>query len=181
MKIIVSVFTVIAAIALLSAGVQAAEIPTPPTDEELTLHPGDTITWSPGNPHRVRFGGTVVHKGNMITLPSFATVKRVLDLVLMPATPPFDEMGDIARSATAPQKVIATVKANADTEGVMELFFTCGFNETHANNMVTRSFKFAAQVPGQHRDVEIITAGVAPPDHRFLLRTPAGEKNLTRP
>jgi hypothetical protein len=181
MKAIPSSFGVVATIAIASAIVQAAEIPTPPTDEELRLRPGDTITWSPSNLHRIRFSGTVVHKGNMITLPPFGMVKQVPDLVLMPASPPFEEMGNVAKSATFPQKVIATVKANADTQGVMELFFTCGFNDIHANNMVTRSFKFAAPVPGQHREVEIITAGLGPPDHRFLLKTPAGEKNLTRP
>ena len=80
MKAIPSIFGVVATIAIASASVQAAEIPTPPTDEELTLRPGDTITWSPSNPHRIRFGGTVVHKGNMITLPPFGMVNPVPDV-----------------------------------------------------------------------------------------------------
>ena len=182
MKMIPSIFGLIVAFAVPSSLIQAAEIQTPLTDEELTLRPGDTITWSPGNPHRIRFGGSVMHSGNAIRLPSFQNVQKVLDLVLMPATPPFEVAGEVAKSGTTPQKVVATVKADAHMAGVMELFFTCGFNDVHANNMVTVAFKFAAPAPGQRRDVEITTAPEpGPPNHRFLLKTPAGEKKLTRP
>jgi hypothetical protein len=181
MKMIPGIFGLIVSFAVMPSPVQAAEIQTPLTDEELTLRPGDTITWSPENPHRIRFGGSVVHGGNMVRLPSFDTVKKVLDIVLMPTMPPLEVTGEVAKSATAPQKVVATVIADAHMAGVTEFFFTCGFNEPHANNMVTVSFKFAAPISGQRRNVEIITAEVFPPNHRFLLKTPAGEKKLTRP
>jgi hypothetical protein len=36
----------------------------PPTPEELTFRPGDTIGWSPSARHRVRFRGTVTHRSS---------------------------------------------------------------------------------------------------------------------
>lgn len=179
MTAIPSVVGLIIGLAIVPMVVQAAEIPTPPTDEELTLRPGDTITWTPGSPHRIRFGGSVTHSGQTVTLPSFDNVKKVLDLVLQPAAS-FEIDGEVAKSGTEPQKVVGTVKANAHLAGVPELIFTCGFNIIHANNMVTVSFKFAAPGPAR-KDIEIITMEQAPPNHRFLLKTSAGEKKLTRP
>src|SRR5258708_4661734 len=82
----------------------AAEIPGPPTDEELTLRPGDTITWSPASVHRIRFGGKVrtnaadFPTNNNVQLPSFTDVKKVLDITLTPATPDFEVAGDIAKA-----------------------------------------------------------------------------------
>src|SRR4029077_12034548 len=39
-------------------GLLYAQVP-PLTPDDLTLRPGDTITWSPISPHRVQFGGNV--------------------------------------------------------------------------------------------------------------------------
>lgn len=160
----------------------AAEIATPPTEEELTLRPGDTITWSPSGVHRIRFGGKVrpnatdFPTNNNVQLPSFTDVKKVLNIT--PITPDFDVDGDVAKAGGA-QKVVATVRDNAQTLGVPALIFTCGFSNGHANDMVTVSFKFAAAAaPPAPRNIEIITANGGA-THRFLLKTPAGEKNLT--
>jgi hypothetical protein len=167
----------------------AAEIPGPPTDEELTLRPGDTITWSPDSVHRIRFGGKVrtntakFPTNNNVQLPSFTDVKKVLDIA--PIDPDFEVTGDIAKAGQL-QKVVAKVRANAHTLGVPGLIFTCGFSPSHGDDMVTVSFKFAAPLPPAPapapRNIEIITADGAPPPnaiHRFLLKTAAGEKSLT--
>jgi hypothetical protein len=47
-----------------------------PTPDELTLRPGDTITWTVNGPHRLRFGGTV----GSVVLPPFDEVTKLLDL-----------------------------------------------------------------------------------------------------
>src|SRR5262249_20603649 len=122
---------------------------------------------------------------NNVQLPSFTDVKKVLEIA--PITPDWTVTGDIAKAGQA-QKVVATVKANAHTLGVPELIFTCGFSDGHADDMLTVSFKFAAPpappapAPAP-RNIEIITANGPPPAgaiHRFLLKTAAGEKSLTR-
>jgi hypothetical protein len=164
----------------------AAEIATPPTDEELTLRPGDTITWMPSTPHRLRFGGKVrPDKGdfptnNNVQLPSFTDVKKVLNIA--PINPDFAVSGDIAKAGGA-QKVVATVKPDAASQGVAGFSFTCGFSDGHADDMLSVSFKFAAPpappaVAPAPRNVEIITSDSGG-THRFLLKTAAGEKNLT--
>jgi hypothetical protein len=184
-KTLLGVLSLMGALAM-APPVRAAEIQTPPTDEELTLRPGDTITWSPSSVHRVRFGGKVrpdntdFPTNNNVQLPSFAGVKKVLDIA--PINPDWAVTGDIAKAGQA-QKVVATVRANAHTLGVPELIFTCGFSDGHADDMLTVSFKFAAPaVPAAPpRNVEITTTNdPPPPNHRFLLKTAAGEKNLTR-
>jgi hypothetical protein len=169
----------------------AAEISDPPTTDELTLRPGDKITFSPQTVHRIRFGGKVrpsavkFPTNNNVQLHSFATIKKVLDFA--PMTPDFQVTGDIAKAGQA-QKVVATVKADAHTQGVSEISFTCGFNDSHADDMVTISFKIAAPLPPPAppapapaaRNVEITsTNNPPPPNHRFLLKTSAGEKSLT--
>jgi plastocyanin len=147
-----------------------------PTPTELTLRPGDTITWTPEPPHRVRFGGSVTHGGTLALTP-FAEVEKILDI-----TPKLTAGADgIARAGTG-EKVTAKVKADADKAGVPEFFFTCGF-DPHRNIMVTRSFTIAPSTGQPARDVQI-----GPPDSgtpRWILHTTpgnaAGDKNLTRP
>jgi hypothetical protein len=146
-----------------------------PSKEELTLRPGDTITWRPSSVHRVRFGGKV---RSTLRLTPFADVKQVLDF--SPITPPFSVDQDFVRGESA-QKVTATVNANAQTSGVPDFFFTCGFSDDHADDMVTVPFTIASPLPtpGQPRNVEIITTNN--PKHRWLLKTSAGNRTLTRP
>jgi hypothetical protein len=56
----------------------------PPTPDDLTLHPGDSITWTPFAPHKARFGGPdVMHNGKTESLTPFSDVQKVL--VLDPA------------------------------------------------------------------------------------------------
>jgi plastocyanin len=147
-----------------------------PTPAELTLRPGDTITWTPDPPHRVRFGGSVAHGGTLALTP-FAEVEKILDI-----TPKLTAGSDgIARAGTG-EKVTATVKADADKAGVPEFFFTCGF-PAHPDIMVTVSFKIAAAAGQPARDVRISPADSGTP--RWLLHTTpgnaAGDRKLTRP
>ena len=140
-----------------------------PTADELTLRPGDTITWTVSPPHQLRFGGSVTHNGAPLPLTPFATVQTLLDL-----NPALTAGADgIALGPTGVgTKVTATVKSSA-TAG-SEFFFTCGFGP-HNNLMVTIPFKIAA-ASGPPRQIEIMSA--MPP--RWVLKTATGDKNLNR-
>jgi hypothetical protein len=147
---------------------------TSPTDAELTLRPGDMITWAPNAPHRVRFGGTVNHSGANLVLTPFADIQKVLDI--SPAL-----TADAQGVATTPdpggQKVSAKVKDDAASSGVTEFFFTCGF-PFHTGIMVTVAFKVAPKDAAQPpRDVQIVS--INPP--AWILKTPTGDKKLVRP
>jgi plastocyanin len=138
--------------------------------DEMTLRPGDRITWTVTAPHRVRFGGTVTHSGAALPLTPFGTVESILDIA--PKLTP--DANGIAMAAPG-ETVTATVKSTAAPGS--EFFFTCGF-PPHTGMMVTVSFTIAAASAGQPaRNVEIVSAN--PP--RWLLKTPGGDKDLTRP
>jgi hypothetical protein len=144
-----------------------------PSPGDLILHPGDMITWSPKPPHRVRFGGTVTHNDAQLTLTSFDDVKTVLEIDPPPLT---IESGGFARAGTG-KPVSAKVKVGAAASGVPEFFFTCGF-DPHVGIMVTVPFKIMPSDGQQARDVQIESA-LGPP--RWILKTPQGDKKLTRP
>jgi plastocyanin len=156
---------------LLAIGVPPASAQEPvPTPAELTLHPGDTITWTTSGPHRLRFGGSVTHNGAPLTLTSFADVQKVLDI-----TPPLTADAQGIARAPSGTTVTAKVKTDAATQGVSEFFFTCGF-DPHKDLMVTVSFQIAASSGDAPRTLQINSAN--PP--RWVLKdTP--DKNLTRP
>jgi hypothetical protein len=140
-----------------------------PTADELTVRPGDTITWTVSPPHQLRFGGSVTHSGAPLALTPFATVQTILDL--NPAMTPGTD--GIALGPTgAGAKVTATVKSSAAAGS--EFFFTCGFGP-HNNLMVTVPLKIAA-ASGPPRQIEIMSA--MPP--RWVLKTATGDKNLNR-
>src|SRR5947207_13852977 len=106
-------------LSLLSAAVLFAisvEAQGPPTPEELTLRPGDTITWTtqaPPSVHRLRFGGSVTHNGQQLNLTTFDNAKKILDL---DQNLTVDGNG-IARG-TPGVKVTGKVRADAPTSGV---------------------------------------------------------------
>jgi hypothetical protein len=176
--VIKTFFFAIGALSLLAFGSTplSAQAPTP---GDLTLHPGDKITWSPLTVHRLRFGGSVTHNNGSLALTPFADVQKVL--TFDPLDPPFDTVkdpgGDFVRAGEH-QTVTATV--NPPAPGVSEFFFTCGFNPGHANVMVTVSFKIEAAPAGaQPRNVQITTGTGLP--LRWVLKTPDGDKSLSRP
>lgn len=148
-------------------GLVSAQEP-PPTLDELTLRPGDTITWSPTAPHRLRFGGTVTHNNIEVKLTPFSDVQKILDV-----SPALKADAQGVALAETGAKVTAKVKADAATSGVSEFFFTCGFTP-HTGLMVTVPFKIAPSKGEPARNVEIVSAN--PP--RWILKS---DKKLTRP
>jgi plastocyanin len=128
-------------VVMLATGPTGLSAQPAPSPEDLTLHPGDTITWTPGPPHGVQFGGV---QG----VSAFTAVKAILDFgnANLPESPP-----GVAKGG---QNVVvnATVKADAAVGAVFN--FTC---QVH-NNMISLPFKIAAAVPGQKRDVQIVGA-----------------------
>src|SRR5262249_7599853 len=141
------------------------------TPDDLTLRPGDTIRWPPSPPHRVRFGGTVTHNNTSITLTSFSDVQKVLDI-----SPPLSADPQGVAVAAAGATVTAKVKDNAATGGVPAFFFTCGF-PPHTGLMVTVPFTIAQSDGRPVRNVQIVSGD----PHKWLLKTPQGDKDLLRP
>jgi hypothetical protein len=163
------IFAVCLAVVVAAATPLTAQEPAPSPDE-LILRPGDTITWTPSSPHRLRFGGTVTHSGAPLTLTPFSDVQKVLEI-----NPPLtaDSTG-VALGGTG-AVVNATVKSDAATSGVAEFFFTCGF-PAHTGLMVTVPFTVQARNGQPQRNVQIVSAN--PP--RWILKD-SPDKKLTRP
>jgi hypothetical protein len=169
-------FAVLAATS--GAALAAAEQPASPA--ELTLRVGDTITWTPQAPHRVRFGGSVNHNGPL-ALTTFSDVQKVLENF---NPPPPTAGADGVVSWPAATTVTAQVKADTGTPAVTEFFFTCGFGP-HGNPMVTATFKVEPALPGQPaRNIQIISAHDNAPIRWVLQTTPGnatGDRSLLRP
>jgi hypothetical protein len=145
-----------------------------PTPQDLTLHPGDKITWMPTAPHRVRFGGSITFNNATLALTSFSDVSKVLK----DFNPPLTADGQGVALAPTGTKVTATVSETAATSGVSGFFFTCGF-PPHSPVMVTVDFKIEPAPAGsQPRDIQIISSPNGPV--RWLLQTTDGNKTLTR-
>jgi hypothetical protein len=147
---------------------------TAPTPEDLTLRPGDKITWTPSPPHKIRFGGpAVMHGGKSVALSSFTDVQK--NLTLQPALTA-DAQGIATTPGSTP--VTATVKADAATSGVPGFNFTCGF-APHYGLMVTVPFTIAAQTspPQPAKTLQIEPAG----GPIWILKTAKGDKRLTLP
>ena len=154
----------------LPTGLIAQEVP--PTPEELTLRPGDTITWTPSRPHRLRFGGTTTVDGEPVVLTPFSEVSRILEAFDPPLTANSD---DIALGPTG-TPVSAKVRADAPLQDIREFFFTCGFRP-HVTRMVTVPFTIApAAEDYAPRHFQISTANGP---LRWLLKL--GARTLARP
>jgi plastocyanin len=168
-KVLLWVLGVVGILAM-AGGPLMAQVEPAPTAEELTLRPGDTISWAPASPHRMRFGGTVTHKGAPLPLTTFAALENLIEI-----TPKLTPDANGIALAGPGEKVTASVKSTAAPGG--EFFFTCGF-PPHTGMMVAVAFKIAAATAGQPaRNIEIVSAN--PP--RWLLKTPGGDKSLNRP
>jgi hypothetical protein len=156
---------------LIEPGPLSAQV-TPPTPEDLTLRPGDTITWTPSAPHKVRLGGpAVTHGGKPVALTPFSDVQKIL--TLQPALTA-DAQGIATTPGTTP--VTATVKQDAVISGVPGFNFTCGF-VPHYGLMVTVPFTITAQSsPAQPpKTLQIVPAN----GPIWILKTPQGDKRLT--
>jgi hypothetical protein len=165
-----SLFSAMLVLGALSQGLQSSSA-QPAVD--LNLGSGDTITWTPNSPHRVRFGGPAVnHGGTMVNLTPFSDIQQILDL--NPPPPPPDPSGIV--SYAAGQVVNATVKPNAVGSGVTEFNFTCGF-VPHYGLMVTVPFKIVSKGAGQPaRNLQIETPGIF-----WALKTPQGDQRVSLP
>ena len=169
------------AFAMLAAtsGVTLAAEEQPASPAELTLRIGDTITWKPETPHRLRFGGSVTHNGPL-ALTKFSDVQKVLEN-FDPPPPPAGADGVVSWPVT---KVTAKVKADAGPPAVTEFFFTCGFGP-HNGPMVTATFKVEPALPGQSaRNIQIVSAHDNAPIRWVLQTTPGsatGDRSLRRP
>lgn len=160
----------LAGILVFHAGPLAAQEP-PPTVAELILKPGDKITWTVNSPHRVRFGGAVVHGGAPFVLTSFSEIEKLFDFQpALTAGPDGVALGPTGQNV----KVTATVK-NSAVAGTT-FAFTCGF-APHNNSMLTVPFKIAAPDGQPVRQLEIRSE--MPP--RWLLKAAAGDKKLSLP
>ena len=169
------------AFAMLAAtsGVTLAAEEQPASPAELTLRIGDTITWTPETPHRLRFGGSVTHNGPL-ALTKFSDVQKVLEN-FDPPPPLAGADGVVSWPVT---KVTAKVKADAGPPAVTEFFFTCGFGP-HNGPMVTATFKVEPALPGQPaRNIQIVSAHDNAPIRWVLQTTPGsatGDRSLRRP
>jgi hypothetical protein len=146
----------LSAFAMLAAtsGVALAAEDPPASAAERALRVGDTITWTPQGPHRLRFGGSVTHNGPL-ALTTFSDVQKVLEN-FNPPPPPAGADGVVSWPAAT--KVTAKVKADTGTPAVAEFFFTCGF-PAHSSQMVTAPFKVEPALPGQPaRNIQIVSA-----------------------
>lgn len=171
--------TVLAILAATSGSLPAAEEPLA-SAAELTLRVDDTITWTPTGPHKVRFGGTVMHNGVSLPLTPFVDVQRVLTDITPALTP---DANGVATTPGGGVKVTAKVKADTGTPAITEFFFTCGF-APHSNAMVAASFKIAPKVDGEPpRNIQIVSASDSP--LRWVLQTTPGDvkgdRSLRRP
>ena len=116
-----------------------------PTAEDLTLHPGDTITWTPIGPHRVQFGGDDV--------TPFSEVETILESIEPELTANADDV------AGAPIGTVVTATVRADAAEGAQFNFTCG---VHPAVMVTVPFVVGTAMEGQEpRDVQIRSSGFA--------------------
>lgn len=147
-------------IACSMAGAAAQAGPTP---EDLTLRPGDTITWS-GLGHVVQFGGSVAG----VTLTPLSDVQKVLSF-----TPALDISQDGKSGFSTKDQtplVSAKVNANADQQGVSAFDFICVI---HAPSMHSKPFTIAPKDGHADRVVKIKSAGT-----RWMLETAHGDVRL---
>src|ERR1700694_1072786 len=139
-----------------------------PTPEDLTLRPGDTITWS-GPGHVVQFGGSAA---GGTTLPPPLTplsdVQKVLSF-----TPALELSSDGKSGFSTKDQtplVSAKVNANADQQGVSAFDFICVI---HAPSMHSKPFTIAPKDVHADRVVKIKSAGT-----KWMLETAHGDVRL---
>jgi hypothetical protein len=171
MRMLASVLGLVGLLVLDSTQLLAQAEP-PPTPDDLTLRPGDTITWTVNTPHKVRFGGSVSFNNASLDLTPFKDVQNILDLD--PALTADDDgiaLGPTGTNVKVTGKVKATASAGA------QFFFTCGFPQ-HSDIMVTVAFTVAAPNGQPARNIEIVSKGGP---IRWVLKTAAGDRNLNRP
>jgi len=154
-----SLLCVIGLFGLLAASSGPLSAQPAPTPADLTLHPGDTITWTPTSTHGVQFGGRT-------DVTTFTAIQGLLTL-----DPPPTANAQGAAQAGLGKTLKATVKSDAVAGSTFN--FTC---QAHPSDMVTVQFKIEAGAGGQSHD--ITTPGAT---KKWILKTATGDKNLNKP
>src|SRR6202030_3262409 len=129
--------TIIAAalfVGLLAMPLSAGFAQTISTPVDRVLRPGDTIQWVPATPHHLQLGSA--------GLTPLTEVDKILTFSPAPAS----DAGGV-RTWSAAQAVTATVKDNADMQGVANFVFTCG---GHQVQMKSQPFTIESKPAGQN-------------------------------
>jgi hypothetical protein len=121
-------------VGLLAMPLSAGFAQTMSTPVDRVLRPGDTIQWVPADPHHLQLGSA--------GLTPLTEVDKILTFSPAPAS---DARG--VRTWNHAQAVTATVKDNADMQGVANFVFTCG---GHPAQMKSQPFTIESKPAGQN-------------------------------
>jgi hypothetical protein len=125
------------------------------TPVDRVLRPGDTIQWVPATPHHLQLGSA--------GLTPLTEVDKILTLSPAPAS----DAGGV-RTWGWGQAVTATVKANADMQGIAYFVFTCG---GHQVLMKSQPFTIESKPAGQNPRTFSIRSD---PTLKWILQKPNG-------
>ena len=120
-------------VGLLAMPLSAGFAQTISTPVDRVLRPGDTIEWVPTTPHHLQLGSA--------GLTPLTDVDKILTVSPAPAS----DAGGV-RTWSGGQAVTATVKGNADMQGVAYFVFTCG---GHPVLMKSQPFTIESKSAGQ--------------------------------
>jgi hypothetical protein len=148
----ISLLVIFAAVLAFSSPAFTQPVSTP---GDRVLRPGDIIQWTPAGPHKLHLGGS--------GLTSVNDVDKILTISPAPA---IDQGG--VREWKPAQAVTATVKDNADTQGVAQFIFTCG---AHLVQMKSRPFTIESKPAGQNPRTFTIRSD---PAIKWIMQKPDG-------
>ena len=142
-------------VGLLAMPLSAGFAQTMSTPVDRVLRPGDTIQWVPADPHHLQLGSA--------GLTPLTEVDKILTFSPAPAS----DAGGV-RTWSAAQAVTATVKDNADMQGVANFVFTCG---GHPAQMKSQPFTIESKPAGQNPRTFRIRSD---PSLKWILQKPNG-------
>jgi plastocyanin len=126
---------------------------------DRVLRPGDKIEWTPAGVHKLRLGGS--------DLTSFADVGKIMTISPAPTT----VSGDV-HDWKPGETVTATLKDDADKQGVTEFKFTCG---QHPGGMRSSPFTIEAKPSGANTRTFAIRSD---DPQKWILRKPDGSGDV---
>lgn len=119
-------------VALFAMSLSAAFAQPASTPADRVLRPGDTIQWVPAGPHKLQLGSAGL------------TPVTDVDKILTFSPAPVSNTGGV-RIWDAAQAVTATVKDDADKQGLANFIFTCG---AHIGQMKSQPFTIESKPAG---------------------------------
>jgi hypothetical protein len=149
----------ITAAALLAMLLSAGFAQTMSTPVDRVLRPGDTIQWAPVDPHYLQLGRA--------GLTPLTEVDKILTFSPAPAS----DAGAV-RTWNHAQAVTATVKDNADMQGVANFVFTCG---GHPAQMKSQPFTIESKPAGQSPRTFRIRSDLS---LKWILQKPNGGREV---